>query len=98
MYDSLGVGLPQTRANLARDVECLVHRQSPGAIQPREQALAFDELHRGVSRTIGAAEVMNSAHILVGNFPGEAQLPLEIFLHRGVGGDRKSTRLNSSHT
>src|ERR1700739_334674 len=77
----------KTRANLPDDLDRLVHRDGPGAIEPGEQAFTLNELHRGVRHTICAAKIVDPANVLVRNLPGEAQLPLEILLHFRVGGN-----------
>ena len=61
---------------------------SPSAAQEGREVLSFPRQHRGKTITVGGDLLLPA---------GTNKVPA-LLIHHGSGGDRKSTRLNSSHT
>ncbi len=76
----------EARAELPRDVERLVRRQPPDALQKGREILAVDVLHREVLLPVDLGDVVDAADVGVRNLPGDADLgvkAIEAILVRG---------------
>jgi hypothetical protein len=58
----------EPRAQLARDRDAFVPRQSPDAPQHRAEVLAIDALHRNVGRALDLAEIVHQANVGMRDF------------------------------
>ena len=67
----------EARAELPRDLERLVRRQPPDALQKGREVLAVDVLHREVLLSVHLGDVVDAADVRVRDLPGDADLGVE---------------------
>src|SRR5206468_1046676 len=67
----------ESGANLSRQLQRLVLRQSTDAPQQRRQFFALDEFHRKKMAAIDFADVVNAADVLVRNLPRHAHFAMK---------------------
>ena len=67
----------QTGADLARELDGFVLRQSPDAAQQRIQILAVEILHREEVETFDESDIVDAADVGMGNLPGDADFIAE---------------------
>src|SRR5206468_3232789 len=79
VYDALGVGLAKAVANLFGELNGSAGRERAKSIQYLPQAFALNEFHRNRGDAVGAAEIVDPAHILMRNSSRQPELVLEIF-------------------
>jgi len=78
---------------LARDVDGLVLRNAPDAAEQRGEILAVDVLHREEAATVGVAEVVQPADVLVRHLPCDPQLVVKLRQPFLVGRDSLRQKL-----
>ncbi len=67
----------QAGAELARDLESLVAREPADPPEQRREVFPLDELHRQEVLAVGLPDVVDAAHVRVGDLPRRLDLVQE---------------------
>ena len=78
MDDAALMGGGESRAQLARDVGGFVFRESANPAERAREVFPVDVLHREIQEAVGLADVVDAAHVGVGDLPRGAHLVVKL--------------------
>ena len=87
MDDAAFVRGGEARADLARDLERAIFRESADAAQQRREILAVDVLHREERRAVDLVDVVHAADVGVRHLPRHADFGVELRQPRRIAVD-----------
>src|SRR5688572_13060678 len=81
MNHSLGMSLAQPAADLPGHLQRASQTECANPIEERANGFTFNVFHRYTGTVVDVGELVNTANVLVRDFPGDAKFVLEALHH-----------------